>query len=128
MKYQTTATRLRLAMDAKNMKAQELADKAGIHKSSISQYVNGSHTPSNIKAGQMGKVLGVNPLWLMGFDVPMTIPQKKEGEMGTHAELMSIYITELEHHMQGMDEHDIKRLLAFAEKLHSIKIAEEELK
>lgn len=128
MKYQTTATRLRLAMEAKNMKAQELADKAGIHKSSISQYVNGSHTPSNIKAGKMGEVLGVNPLWLMGFDVPMTVPQKKEGEMGTHAELMSIYINELEQRMRGMDEHDIKRLIAFAELLYNAKIAEEELK
>ena len=55
------------------MKSQELAEKAQVSKSSISQYVNGSHAPSNISAGKIGKVLGVDPLWLMGFDVSMKI-------------------------------------------------------
>ena len=37
---------------------------------SFSQYINGSHTPSNISSGKIAAVLKVNPLWLMGFDVP----------------------------------------------------------
>ena len=71
MKNEVTAKRLRLALDNSGMKSQELAEKAQVSKSSISQYVNGSHAPSNISAGKMGKVLGVEPLWLMGFDVSM---------------------------------------------------------
>lgn len=70
MKNPVTAKRLRQAMDEMGMKAVELSEKSGLGKSSISQYMNGSHSPSNISAGKMGKVLRVNPLWLMGFDVP----------------------------------------------------------
>lgn len=71
MKNEITAKRLRLALDNASMKPQELAEKSKVSKSSISQYVNGSHAPSNISAGKMGKVLRVEPLWLMGFDVSM---------------------------------------------------------
>nr|DAF23700.1 MAG TPA: Helix-turn-helix XRE-family like protein [Caudoviricetes sp.] len=69
MKCEVTAKRLRKALDECGMKPQELADKTGISKSSISQYLNGSHAPSNISSGKIGKVLNVEPLWLMGFDV-----------------------------------------------------------
>lgn len=71
MKNELTAKRMQLALSNANMIPQELAEKSGVSKSSISQYVNGSHAPSNISSGKMGKVLGVNPLWLMGFDVDM---------------------------------------------------------
>ena len=71
MKNELTAKRLIFALDRINMKAQELADRTGLNKASISQYVNGTHSPSNLSAGKMAKVLGVSPVWLMGFDVPM---------------------------------------------------------
>lgn len=75
MKNRITAQRLSIALDVNNMKAQELADRSGVNKASISQYINGSHAPSNISAGKMAAVLGVDPVWLMGFDVPM-LPTK----------------------------------------------------
>ena len=71
MKYEITAKRIQQALSNMNMKPQELADKSGVSKSSISQYVNGSHAPSNISSGKMAPVLNVDPLWLMGFDVHM---------------------------------------------------------
>jgi repressor LexA len=77
MKNELTAKRLSEALSDANMKAQELADKSGVSKSSISQYVNGSHSPSNISSGKMASILGVNPLWLMGFEVEKTISGKK---------------------------------------------------
>lgn len=70
MKYNETARRLSSALNKRNMRAQDLANATGLNKASISQYVNGSHAPSNISAGKMAKVLNVSPLWLMGFDVP----------------------------------------------------------
>lgn len=78
MKYELTSKRLLLALSNSNMKPQELADKSGVSKSSISQYVNGSHSPSNISSGKMGEILNVNPLWLMGFDVPMQSEYRNE--------------------------------------------------
>ena len=78
MKYPITAHRLRMAMDEKGMKAVELSAKTGIGKSSISQYMNGSHWPDdNRKVGLIAEALDVNPSWLMGFNVPMH--DKKHG-------------------------------------------------
>lgn len=69
MKNETTAKRLQIALSNANMKQQELADKSGLNKASISQYINGYNSPSNISSGKMAKILNVNPMWLMGFDV-----------------------------------------------------------
>lgn len=71
MKNPETAKRLQEAIRVNNMIPQELADRTGISKASISQYLSGQHKPSNISAGKMAEVLGVSPLWLMGFEVPM---------------------------------------------------------
>ena len=71
MKNPITAKRLSLALSNANMRPQDLANASGVSKASISQYINGSHAPSNISSGKMAKVLDVNPIWLMGFDVPM---------------------------------------------------------
>lgn len=71
MKNELTALRLKQALSECNLIPQELADKSGVSKASISQYLSGSHAPSNISSGKMGKVLKVEPMWLMGFDVPM---------------------------------------------------------
>lgn len=71
MKHELTAKRLLKALTSVDKIPQELANESGVSKSSISQYLKGSHKPSNISSGKMAKVLDVDPLWLMGFDVPM---------------------------------------------------------
>lgn len=71
MKHELTSKRLQIAISRSGITAQELSNKSGVAKASISQYVNGSHKPSNISSGKMASILNVNPLWLMGFDVPM---------------------------------------------------------
>lgn len=128
MKYEKTAKRLVMALNRKGMIAQELSDRTGIHKSSISQYVNGSHAPSNFSAGKMGEVLDVNPVWLMGYDVPMLPLQKLPGEMGVNAERISAYLQELESIAINMSEKYLKKVVDYAEGLYAIQKAEEELK
>ncbi len=54
-----------------NGSQQELANKTGVSKASISQYVNGKNTPSNLTALQLSSPFHINPAWLMGFDAPM---------------------------------------------------------
>lgn len=71
MKNTLTAKRLREALELRNMKCAELAEKTGISKASISQYYNGVYVPTNIKSGKIAEVLNVSPAWLMGFDVQM---------------------------------------------------------
>lgn len=50
---------------------QAFADKVDINKASVSQYANGHNAPTNLTAGKIAKAFGVNPAWVMGFDVPM---------------------------------------------------------
>ncbi len=64
-----TAQRLREAMNDANMNATFLSAKSKVSKSSISQYLHGLQSPSNITAAALAKVLDVDPVWLMGFDV-----------------------------------------------------------
>ena len=105
MNNEITAKRLRLALDNAGMKSKELAEKSQVSKSSISQYINGSHAPSNISAGKIGKVLGVNPLWLMGFDTPML---KEDSSAETASDLLlSLYDSDL------IKDGQFKRLLAY---------------
>lgn len=69
MRYPETAMRLRKILAEKNMTAQELANRSGVGKSSISHYINGNNEPHTLNAGKMADVLGVNAMWLMGYDV-----------------------------------------------------------
>ena len=69
MKYKITSQRLSESLYRVNMKPQELANASGVSKSSISQYINGSHKPSELTAKRLAKILGVNPLWLMGYNI-----------------------------------------------------------
>ena len=68
MKYVTTAARLRAALDEKGLRSQDLANKTGIGKSSISQWINGRNKPSYQSAVKMARVLACDPYWLMGLD------------------------------------------------------------
>lgn len=69
MKYKITSKRLSESLYRVNMKPQELANASRVSKSSISQYINGSHKPSELTAKRLAKILGVNPLWLMGYNI-----------------------------------------------------------
>lgn len=67
------AKRLDKALNMTGISAADLSHASEVSKSSISQYLSGSHIPSEENATKMGSVLNVNPLWLMGFDAPMTV-------------------------------------------------------
>lgn len=66
------AERLRYAMDMIGISSAELARQAGLHKSSITQYLHGVHAMSKESAERLAAILHVNSAWLMGYDVPVT--------------------------------------------------------
>lgn len=74
-----TAKRIRELASINNEKAQDICDKTGVSKYSMSQYFNGVHAMSNVNAKKISDVYGVDPLWLMGFDVPMYKPKEEYG-------------------------------------------------
>lgn len=46
------------------------AEKTSLNKGSVSQYVNGRNTPSNLSANKIADAFHVSVMWVMGFDVP----------------------------------------------------------
>ena len=67
----SVAERIQYALSIRNMKQSDLVEKTKIPKGSISQYTTGYVEPKGDRVALMAKALDVNPVWLMGFDVPM---------------------------------------------------------
>ena len=67
----TFTDRLRTAMDARGMRAVELARQTGLSKARISQYTNGIYVPKADAMHKLARALDVSDLWLEGYDVPM---------------------------------------------------------
>lgn len=63
--------RLNEALIFRGMTRNELADKCGINKGTISRYLRGETIPRSLAIGRIAKALNVNPAWILGYDVPM---------------------------------------------------------
>ncbi|HFI2669218.1 TPA: helix-turn-helix domain-containing protein [Streptococcus suis] len=79
MRQQSTAERLKIIMQEKNLKQVDVIEKSkpfqeqlGIKlgKSALSQYVNGVQSPDQHKLTLLSLTLDVSEAWLMGYDVP----------------------------------------------------------
>ncbi len=62
--------RLLEAMADKGMSQVDLVNATGIPKGSISQYAIGRNMPYSPRLALLAKALNVNPVWLMGENVP----------------------------------------------------------
>lgn len=114
MKFPDTAKRLSDAMNKKHIKAAELAERSGVSKGSISQYLNGRNRPTNINAGKMAEVLNVDAMWLMGFEVPNTSSIKADYYVDTKVGKVLIEANK-------MDDEDLNHLLVYAQYLNNRK-------
>lgn len=75
--------RIREALSIRDMKQVELAEKAGIAKGTINNWLNQRYQPKQKPLYKMAQVLDVSEMWLAGYDVPMERPeeQKKSDEL-----------------------------------------------
>lgn len=78
----------------------EFAQRVGIGKSSVSQYVNGRNFPSNVRAGQIAHAFGLNPMWVMGFDVP---------KHASPAEMRQARLQKIVDSMTSITENEMRR-------------------
>lgn len=67
----TFANRLRYAITIKDIKPIELSRKTGISKTNISCYMSGKYEAKQDGVKLLADALNVDPVWLMGYDVPM---------------------------------------------------------
>lgn len=78
----TFGDRLKEALKVNNMTQSKLSEISGINTSTISEYIKGKYDPSRSRIFEFSEILKVNPVWLMGFDVPMKEEKlEKESEI-----------------------------------------------
>ena len=70
-KTSNTSNRLKEAMSVLQIKQTDLARATGLSKGGISNYVIGRYEPKADIINKLAKALNVDPVWLMGYDVPM---------------------------------------------------------
>ena len=70
-KPSTLPERLRVALNKREMKQIELARLTKIDSGTINNYLAGKYEPKQDKLGIIADALNVDPVWLMGYDVPM---------------------------------------------------------
>lgn len=68
--------RLYKALSIRGMKQAELCTRTKIPKSSLSLYLSGAYEPKQDRLYEIANVLDVDPVWLMGYDVPMERDKK----------------------------------------------------
>lgn len=71
------AARLKKALSIRNMTQAELCQKTKIPKSALSEYLKGLYDPKQDRVLILSEALDVDPVWLMGYDVPMEKESKK---------------------------------------------------
>lgn len=76
-KISSTKERLAEMMSEFNISAADIVRKTGINKSTLSNYINGKRTAVQDQLSLIADPYGIDPAWLMGYDVPMK-PSKIE--------------------------------------------------
>ena len=75
--------RIEEALNLREMKQIELAEKSGVSKTSINHWVKQRYQPKQTPLLKMARALDVSEMWLAGYDVPMERPveQKNADEL-----------------------------------------------
>lgn len=67
---QNVSLRLKELMESTGDKQIDMARKTGISKGTLTKYVNGKMGMKQSRIEHIAEVYGVDPAWLLGFDVP----------------------------------------------------------
>lgn len=65
-------SRLRQALEIKGMKQADLAKVMNTGRSTVSQWISGRNETSSATALKIAQKLNINPVWLVGADVPFS--------------------------------------------------------
>ena len=68
---ESCSIRIKKALSIRGMKQSEICEKTKIPKSALSEYISGAYEPKQDRLFLIAQALDVDPVWLMGFDVPM---------------------------------------------------------
>jgi transcriptional regulator with XRE-family HTH domain len=111
----TTANRLKIAMNNAGKKQIDIVRETGIDKGSMSHYLKGRYEPKQDVIFELAKALNVSEMWLWGYDCKMDRPIEQKNndaladiivKLRTDSDFLSVVET-----LYTIDE----------EKLHSVK-------
>ena len=71
MKIATSKERLQALLDYYGYTQSYFCKRTGITTSALSNYLHGSREPRQDKIVAIADTFGIDPAWLMGYDVPM---------------------------------------------------------
>ena len=91
MKISNSKDRIRELMEYYGINQTELCKRTGIQKSALSNYLNGDREPRQDQISSIVDPFGVNPAWLMGYDVPMIMPSSVPYDSDKVAKAMEFY-------------------------------------
>ena len=87
--------RFQLLLSRSGENTHSLSKKLGLHPATICRYYKGVMAPKSVTLYAMADIFNVNPLWLMGFDVPKekstSIAETKQTEKELDRELIEGY-------------------------------------
>ena len=84
---ESTASRLKKAIDLSGKKPIDISRETGIDKGSISHYLSGKYEPKKEAVYRLAQTLDVSEMWLWGYDVPMERPESQK-ENDEHCQLV----------------------------------------
>ena len=71
MKVSNSQHRIAELLNYLQISQTEFCNKTGIQKSALSNYLNGDREPRQPQLAKIADAFGVDPAWLMGYEVPM---------------------------------------------------------
>lgn len=119
--------RIREALSIRGIKQVELAEKTGIAKGTINNWLNNRYQPRQKSLMILAKALDVSEMWLAGYDVPMERPvaQKKSDELTQlifeikEDEDLKDLFTEITH-LTGEQKNTIKSMVSELSKINTL--------
>ena len=102
MEHDKFGNRVKQLLKIFKISQRELAEKSSLNDSAISNYIKGKREPNLRQLYQIVENVGVNPAWLMGYDVPLMMNPGEAGcGMNTiFARLYSMLLTTDEKYLE----------------------------
>lgn len=116
--FEKVGSRLKQARELRHITLEEAGKKVDVHKSTVLRWENGKTEKIKFPVIEtLASYYNVNPVWLMGYDVPMEIPKKDSNvRQASHNGINT----------DGLDEKDIEEINSFVEYIRNRKKIKED--
>lgn len=107
--FEKVGKRLKHARELRHITLEDAGKKVDVHKSTVLRWENGETEKIKLPIIEiLASYYRVNPVWLMGYDVPMEIESEKSDNDFRTASYNGIDV-------EGLDEDEIQHLNELAE-------------